>query len=405
MQFCTILRLNLGFVQMIEFKRSIEPELLRAAKEYPVVTVTGPRQAGKTTLVKKTFPNKVYINLEAPDIRAAAEEDPRGFLSTLPQGGILDEIQRVPSLLSYIQIIVDEHNAPGLFILTGSHQLALHEAITQSLAGRTAILNLLPLTISELASASIDLSLDNYLLNGFLPRIHADKLNPTKAYRNYLQTYVERDVRQILHIRDLKLFQHFIKLCAGRIGSVLNKESLGNDLGVSSHTISQWLSVLEASFIIVQISPYFENFGKRLIKSPKLFFTDIGLATYLLGIENTEQLIRDPLRGFLVENLVVLELFKARLNQGLEPNLYFYRDNHQNEVDLIYKQSNELIPIEIKASQTYNPDFLKGIKYYESIANSRVKKGYLVYTGPHEQQIGNVNVLNFKNAHNIISLS
>lgn len=387
---------------MPDFKRSIESELLSASEEYPVVTITGPRQAGKTTLVKSVFPHKVYINLEAPDIRAAAEEDPRGFLNTIPHGGILDEIQRVPSLLSYIQIIVDEQNIPGMFILTGSHQLALHEAITQSLAGRTAILNLLPLTISELSQGGIDLSLDNYLLNGFLPRVYADKLNPTKAYRNYLQTYVERDVRQILHVRDLRLFQHFIKLCAGRIGSVLNKESLGNELGISSHTINQWLSVLEASFIILQIAPYFENFGKRVIKSSKLFFTDIGLATYLLGIENTEQLIRDPLRGFLVENLVVLELVKTRLNQGLEPNLYFYRDNHQNEVDLIYKQSNDLIPIEIKASQTYHPAFLKSIKFYETIANSRVKKGYLVYAGQHEQQIGNINIVNFKHAHEIV---
>lgn len=398
----TISIFKIGIVLMDVIKRAIEQELLTVAKEYPVVTISGPRQAGKTTLVRNTFPDKVYVNLEAPDIRAAAEEDPRGFLNALPDGGILDEIQRVPSLLSYIQVIVDERNRPGMFILTGSHQMALHEAITQSLAGRTAILNLLPLSIAELASGGIELSLDNYLLNGFLPRIYADNLNPTKAYRNYLQTYVERDVRQILNIRDLRLFQHFIKLCAGRIGSILNKESLANELGISSHAIGQWLSVLEASFIIILITPYFENFGKRVIKSPKLFFTDIGLATYLLGIENTEQLIRDPLRGFLVENLAVLELIKTRLNKGLEPNLYFYRDNHQNEVDLIYKQSNELIPIEIKASQTYHPNFIKGIKFYESIANSRVKKGYLIYAGTHEQQIGNISLINFKNAHEIV---
>ncbi len=384
------------------FNREMKGELLSAAGQYPVVTITGPRQAGKTTLVKNVYPNKTYINLEAPDIRAAAEDDPRGFLDKLPQGGILDEIQRVPSLLSYIQVIVDEHKKPGLFILTGSHQLALHEAITQSLAGRTAILNLLPLTISELAKAGMDLTLDQYLLNGFMPRVYADKLDPTKAYRNYLQTYIERDVRQILHIRDLKQFQHFIKLCAGRIGSVLNKESLGNELGLSSNTITQWLSVLEASFIILQVTPYFENFGKRIIKSPKIFFTDVGLAVYLLGVENLEQLSRDPLRGFLVENLVVLELVKTRLNKGFEPQLYFYRDNHQNEVDIIFKQSSELIPIEIKSSQTYHPDFLRGIKFYESIAINKVKKGYLVYAGAHEQKIGNIKVINYKNAHEIV---
>jgi len=384
------------------FNRLIEKELLSAAKEYPVVTITGPRQAGKTTLVRSAFPHKPYINLEAPDIRAAAEEDPRGFLNSLPEGAILDEIQRAPSLLSYIQVIVDEHNVQGMFILTGSHQLALHEAITQSLAGRTAILNLLPLTIGELTNAGVDLTLDQYLLNGFLPRIYTNEQNPTKAYRNYLQTYVERDVRQILHVRDLKLFQHFIKLCAGRIGSVLNKESLGNDLGVSSKTINEWLSVLEASFIIFQITPYFENFGKRIIKSSKLYFTDVGLAVYLLGIENLEQLSRDPLRGFLFENLVVLELMKARLNQGLESQLYFYRDNHKNEVDIIFKQSNDIIPIEVKSSYTYHSDFLKAIKYYETIANSRVKEGYLVYAGTHEQQIGNIRVVNYKNVYKII---
>lgn len=384
------------------FKREIAHELEILSREYPIVTLTGPRQSGKTTLVKMIFPDKTYFNLEEPDVRALAEQDPRGFLAKLPNGGILDEIQRVPSLLSYIQAIVDGQNQPGMFILTGSHQLQLHEAITQSLAGRTAILNLLPLTISELAAAGIDLTLDQYLLNGFLPRIYASQQNPTKAYRNYLQTYIERDVRQILHVRDLKLFQHFIKLCAGRIGSILNKDSLGNELGVSAQTINQWLSVLEASFICFQLTPYFENFGKRIIKSPKLYFTDVGFAAYLLGIENSEQISLDPLRGFLVENLIVLELVKTRLNQGLEPQLYFYRDHHQNEVDLIFKQSNELIPIEIKSSQTYHSDFLKGIRYYENVASPRVKKGYLIYGGGHEQQVGNVTILNFKRACDVM---
>lgn len=385
------------------FKRSMQKELKAAAREYPVVTVTGPRQAGKTTLVRETFPNKAYVNLEAIDIRVFAETDPRGFLTQYPNGAIFDEIQRVPDLLSYIQVIVDESKQPGMFILTGSHQLALHHAVSQSLAGRTAVLNLLPMTISELSKAGFDLSLNEYLLNGFLPKIYADKANPTKAYRNYLQTYVERDVRQIFNVQDLKLFQNFIKLCAGRIGSVLNKESLGNDVGVSGSTINQWLSILEASFILFQLAPYFENFGKRVIKSPKLYFTDVGLVTYLLGIENIEQLSRDPLRGFLVENLVILELMKTRLNKGLEPQLYYYRDNHQNEVDVIFKQANNLIPIEIKSSQTYSPDLLKGLNFYQEFVGERADNGFLIYAGEHQQKVGKVRVINFKETAKIIT--
>lgn len=386
------------------YPRNMQKELKQAAKEYPVVTLTGPRQAGKTTLVRAVFPKKSYVNLEEPDVRALAENDPRGFLNRYPNGAIFDEIQHVPSLLSYIQVIVDEIKKPGQYILTGSHQLALHEAVSQSLAGRTAILNLLPMTMSELAKAGFNLSLDKYLLNGFLPRIYVDKLNPTKVYRNYLQTYVERDVRRMLNVKDLKTFQNFLKLCAGRIGTPLNKESLGNDLGLSGKTIDQWLSILEASFIIFQLPPYFENFGKRIIKSSKLYFTDVGLATYLLGIENNEQLIRDPLRGLLVENLVILDLVKTRLNQGLEPQIYYYRDNHQNEVDAIFKKSNQLVPIEIKASQTFNPHFLTPLSFYQKLAGlSRAPHGYLIYAGENEQKIGSINLLNFKHAAEIVS--
>lgn len=384
------------------FKRTMELELKAAAKEYPIVTLMGPRQAGKTTLVRGAFPKKAYVNLEAIDIRTFAETDPRGFLSQYPKGAILDEIQQAPQLLSYIQVDVDENKQAGKFILTGSHQLALHEAISQSLAGRTAILNLLPMTISELHKAGFDLTLDEYLLNGFLPRIYADKQNPTKAYRNYLQTYIERDLRKILHVKDLKLFQNFIRLCAGRIGSIVNKESLGNDVGVTGNTINEWLTVLEASFILFQLPPYFENFGKRIIKSSKIYFSDVGLATYLLGIENSAQLARDPLRGFLVENLVILELIKARFNKGLEPQLYYYRDNHQNEVDVLFKKSSDLIPIEIKASQTFIPSFLKGLHYYQEIAGTRAPTGFLIYTGDYQQQIGKIHVLNYKNASQII---
>lgn len=380
------------------FKREIENEVKSAANDYPVVTIIGPRQSGKTTLVRKAFPKKAYVNLEAPDIREFAAADPRGFLNQFNDGVILDEIQRIPQLLSYIQVIVDEHKEHGKFILTGSHQLVLHQAISQSLAGRTAILTLLPMTINELLQAGFNFSLETYLLKGGFPRIYADNLEPVKAYRNYFQTYVERDVRQIINIKDMQMFQRFIKLCAGRVGTVLNKDSLSNDLGVSAHTISQWLSILEASFIIFLLPPYFENFGKRVIKSAKLYFTDVGLATYLLGIENLTQLARDPLRGFLAENLVILELMKTRLNRGLDPQLYYYRDNHQNEVDIIFKTSQYLIPIEIKASQTFNQSFLKNLTFYQKLVGERMQNGYLIYAGEYEQQIGNINILNYKNA-------
>lgn len=378
------------------YKRALQTELEQLAHDYPVVTIMGPRQSGKTTLVRHTFPNRPYANLEAPDVQEMAEADPRGFLANYPDGAILDEIQRVPRLLSYIQLIVDERPLKGMFIITGSHQLELHQAITQSLAGRTALLQLLPMTLDELGAAGIELTLDDALLSGGYPRIFKDNLDPTKAYRNYFQTYIERDLRQLVHVKNLSQFQRFVRLCAGRIGQILNHTSLANDVGISSHTIKEWISILEASFILIRLQPYFENFGKRMIKSPKLYFTDVGLATYLLGIETTAQLSRDPLRGNLVENLVVLELFKARLNRGLDPQLYYFRDVHGHEVDLIFQAGNQLIPIEVKASQTFHKEFLKNLDYFQELAGDRCKKGYLIYAGSHEQQVGNFQVLNYK---------
>ena len=383
-------------------QREILKELAQLAKQYPIVTVTGPRQAGKTTLVKSAFPNKPYLSLEDPDIRTFAELDSRGFLNQYPDGAIFDEIQRLPKLLSYLQTIVDKNQTAGQFILTGSHQLQLHHAITQSLAGRTALLKLLPLSLRELASAGFNLSLNEHLLNGGYPRIYNNKLEPTKNYSNYFQTYVERDVRQLIHIKDLSLFQRFIKLCASRIGQILNIHSFSNDLGISSHTVNNWLSILEASFLIFRLQPYFENFGKRIIKSPKLYFTDVGFATYLLDIETVQQVNRDPLRGYLIENLVILELVKARLNQGNEAKFYYYRDNHQHEVDVIYKSGHELIPIEIKGAQTMHPEFLKGLKYFKTLVNERCQIGYVIYTGESEQTIGEYKLLNYKNSTAIL---
>ena len=377
------------------FERQITPELLKLSTQYPVVTLIGPRQSGKTTLAKYLFPNKAYINLEAPDHKQFAMSDPRAFLNRYPEGAILDEIQNVPELSSYIQEIVDVRQQKGQFILTGSHQLSLHAAITQSLAGRTALLSLLPLSMKELSSAHIELDLDHLLLAGGFPRIFNDHLEAFTAHRNYMQTYLERDVRQLIHLRDLHLFQQFLKLCAGRVGQIINYQNLSNELGVSAQTVKHWLSILEASFIIFQLPPYFENFGKRLLKSPKLYFTDVGLATYLLGIESVTQMQRDPLRGALVENLCILELMKQSYNQGRDAELYYFRDSMQHEVDVILKSGHELIPIEIKAAQTFNAHFLSGLEYFKKLVGERCPTGYLVYAGTQQQSIGQWEVIRY----------
>lgn len=386
-------------------KRELRQKLEELAKDYPVVTITGPRQSGKTTLAKQVFPKKPYVNLETDVARMLALSDPHGFFSEYPHGCILDEIQKAPQLLSYIQELVDKNsqNIKGQFILIGSHQLELHQAITQSSAGRTALLVLMPLNISELLAENIDLPLDEYLLRGFFPRIYKDNLDATTYYRNYVQTYLERDVRQLINVKDLNTFQRFLKLCVGRVGQVMNMHSLSNDVGVSAPTISQWLSVLKASFVIFELQPYFENFGKRVIKSPKIYFTDVGLATYLLDIENITQLKRDPLRGFLVENLVVLELLKARMNNGFEPHLYYYRDNHNHEVDVIFKSADKLVPIEVKAAATFHQDFLKGLNFFSDLVKTRCHKKFLIYSGEHEQNIGTTKILNYKNTAKLLN--
>lgn len=382
---------------MSYFPRAMNQELLRAAKEYPVVTLTGPRQSGKTTLVQHCFPKKPYVNLEAPDVRMMAQQDPRQFLHQFPKGAILDEIQRVPELLSYIQVRVDEHQHKGEFILTGSHQFALNQAITQSLAGRTAVLHLLPLSLQELKNIKPSISLPEQLLKGFYPRLYQDKLDPTRTYRQYVQTYLERDVRELIHLKDLNLFQQFLRLCAGRIGQLFNQHSLANELGISSHTIKNWLTLLEASYVIFRLSPYHANIAKRLVKTPKFYFTDTGLACYLLGIETVAQLERDPLRGQLFENLVVMELVKYRLNQGLDPQLYFYRDSQGNEVDVIFKSASELIPVEIKMSETFHTHFLKGLQLFQKLFPMQTKHAYLLYNGDFEQAIDDISILNYRN--------
>ena len=376
-------------------KRAIQNELALVAKEYPVLTISGPRQSGKTTLAKMQFPEHAYANLEDPETRRLAEQDPRAFFALFPAPVIIDEVQRVPELLSYIQVMADGTDKRGQYILTGSHQLPLREAVSQSLAGRTALLELLPFSIGELAAAGIEPTRDECIFKGFYPRIHAESVDPTSLYRNYLMTYVERDVRQLLNIRDLSLFEQFIHLLAGRTAQVLNLHSLGNDLGVDGKTLKQWLSVLEASFIVFRLPPYFENFGKRIIKTSKLYFTDTGLLCYLLGIEKPEQVMRNPAFGQLFENLVVAEALKTRYNQGKRPNLYFFRDNNRNEVDLVFDHARQLMPVEIKAAMTWNPDFLRGILHFQKSIPTAVK-GAVIYSGELQPDLEAATVLNFK---------
>jgi uncharacterized protein len=371
-KFCT-------FAFMI--KRKIQPILLELAKTYPVVTITGPRQSGKTTLAQMAFPDYTYCNLEHPDTRMLAQQDPNAFFLQHPTPLIIDEIQRLPGLMSYIQVDVDAKRQNGLYVLTGSQQLNLNAAITQSLAGRTALLTLLPFSIEEIKQYALpDFTRDKYLNTGFMPRIYDQQQQAEIAYRNYLQTYVERDVRQLLNLKDLNTFEKFLRLLAGRIGQLLNINSLANDTGVSATTIAHWISVLEASFIVFRLMPYFENFGKRVTKSPKLYFVEPGLACYLLEIESETQVARDPLLGNLFENLVVIEALKARYNQGKDSNLYFYRDSNQNEVDLLFKKESELFPVEIKSAMTWNDDFQKNIFRFNKISGTKTN-GCVVYGG------------------------
>lgn len=361
--------------------RKITSELLLQLNEYPIVTVLGPRQAGKTTLVKAALPDYSYVSLENPDTRQIATEDPRAFLKRHTGKVIFDEIQRTPHLLSYLQEIVDQNKGNGQFVLTGSHQLELRAAITQSLAGRTGMLHLLPLSIAELDAVGIQFdSFEDYIFQGFMPRIYDQQQRPRTAYANYYQTYVERDVRQLIHLKDASLFEKFIKLLAGRVGQIINYQSLANDVGVDNKTIKQWLSILEASFIVFKLTPYFENFGKRVIKSPKYYFTDTGLLTYLLDIEKASQVARDPLVAHLFENLVVLEALKNRYNHGMTPNLYFFRDSHGHEIDLLYKSGRQLTGVEIKAAATWNQSFKKGLMHF-SEKYSPLAQRYVVYSG------------------------
>lgn len=377
--------------------RSLQPVLLDRARIYPVITITGPRQSGKTTLVRAAFPSHEYASLEDPDRRAFALEDPRGFLGQFAGGVILDEVQRAPDLLSYLQTEVDRDDRPGRFVLTGSQNLVLLRSVAQSLAGRTAVLHLLPFSLAELegrpAPALREIGrappvprestrgLFQTLFTGFYPRIHDRDLDPAIWLRDYYQTYIERDVREMIAVGDLEAFGRFVRLCAGRSGHLLNVSGLAADAGISHTTARRWLSVLEASFLIMLLRPHHRNFSKRLIKSPKLHFLDSGLLCYLLRVRSPEDLRAHPARGPIFESFVISELLKAYHHQGLEPDVYFWRDSAGHEMDVLLDWGGEQVPLEVKSGETVGGDFFRSLRYWRKLVGDDDAPAGLVYGG------------------------
>lgn len=369
-------------------KRSLEKKLKKAARQYPVITLTGPRQSGKTTLARSTFPGYDYVSLEDLEVRSFAREDPRGFLGQFKNNVILDEVQRTPDLFSYIQTIVDSEDRPGRFILTGSQNFLLLSNISQTLAGRCAIFHLLPFSLDELRATSSlpvteigrkwsdrlqspDEDLSSYLFKGFYPRIHDKDLDPQDWLKNYYQTYIERDVRDIVNVGDLESFRRFTALCAGRTGQLLNYSALASDCGITHTTARRWLSVLEASFIIVLLKPHYQNFRKRLVKTSKLYFLDTGLLCLLLRIHKPEELSFHAARGAIFESFVISELVKRKHHGKLDVEYSFWRDSTGHEVDCIIEYGNSLVPVEIKSGLTVNQDYFKGLSYWLKLAKDR----------------------------------
>ena len=382
---------------MFDFiERDLAATLLDASQYFPVLCVTGPRQSGKSTLIKHIFNGYRRFTLEDYDVRSMAQIDPFGFLNQTNEGLIIDEVQRVPALLSYIQGIVDDR-PERRFVLSGSSNFLLLKTVSQSLAGRAGVFELLPMSLSEAKEAYAEKTLDEIIYNGCFPAVCAGKNVAKYLYPAYTKTYIDKDLRQLININNLSQFHTFLRLCAARIGSIFNASELAGEVGVASNTINAWVSVLEASYIIMRLQPWSENTRKRLTKSPKLYFCDTGLACHLLDIESPEQLSRDKMRGHLFENLIVMEALKQRYNKGKESNIFFFRDAKGNEIDLLIREAGELKAIEIKSSQTYAPSFEDVLKNTDSLLTKPVSKRAVVYAGNMENAAADIALLNYRN--------
>jgi predicted AAA+ superfamily ATPase len=377
--------------------RNMTATLQRLANAFPVIAITGPRQSGKTTLAKAVFADKPYVTLEDPAERAFAVEDPKGFLQRFRDGAIFDEAQRWPDLFSYLQGMVDEAPVPGKFIVTGSQQFGLLSGVSQSLAGRVGMTTLLPLSLSEIPGVSDhSISLDQLLLQGCYPALHARNMLHGDWFSSYTATYIERDVRQVIKIQDLSVFQRFVRLCAGRNGLMVNLHALAGETGISHTTARSWLSVLESSYLVHLLPPYYRNFGKRLVKTPKLYFIDQGLACWLLGIRSSELLAIHPLRGAIFESCIVSECLKARYNRGLPADLYFWRDNNGLEADIVFERGRKLQPVEIKSGQTITGDYIRSGLRAARFAAEEALQPWLIYGGDDSYERGGVTVMSWR---------
>lgn len=375
--------------------RAIEPTIMEAAKYFPIISVTGPRQSGKSTLLKHLFPNYKTFSLKDVHIRNYALNDPVAFLNQTNEGIFIDEVQKSPELLEYIQGIVD-NNPDRRFLLSGSSNFELMQTLSESLSGRVGVFELLPMSLSETANITNHIKTEELLYNGLYPAVVSGKNTGRYFYPSYVKTYLEKDVRNLLNIKDQMKFMNFMKLCAARIGSLFNASEIGSELGVDSKTVSHWLSVLQASYLVVLLPPYYENISKRLVKTPKLYFVDPGLACYLLDIETPKQLEHDRMKGVIFENMIVIECLKHRYNQGRDGGVYFYRDSNQNEVDILLKQEGGILALEVKSAMTYHPSFENTIKRLPEWIHTPIRSRSIVYNGDFENTAGNINIINYR---------
>ena len=397
MYFCTNQKLNFRIVQNMGYiNRTITESIKNVLPFFRVIVITGARQVGKTTLCKSIFENYEYVNLEINEVRDAIKQEPRRFVNEVKEGVVIDEAHLLPELFSYIQVEVDEHPEKR-FVITGSSNFAMLAQVTQSLAGRAALFTLPPLSMSETRELTEDMTKEELMFHGLYPASFVSKMPVEYLYSNYYNTYIERDVHQLINVKNMSLFKLFIRLCAGRVGSECNYDALCNETGVSAPTLKEWLSILEASYIVFKLQPYHANISKRLVKTPKIYFYDTGILCFLLGIENAKQLETHPLRGAIFENLVVTEFIKSRLNEGKMPNFYFYRDSRGTEIDLVQTVANDLYFYEIKSSQTFNAKFYDNIKSVSKIFGDRVTKSAVIYDGKETIRAEVNGLYNFRN--------